>query len=361
MPTETATPPDMPDVAAATPTSAAAVLGPVRRARQITRHRYAMMLAGLVMTLLLAVMMRTLLGDFTITFGDFIRIIFGADMPGARYILLESTLPRAVLGALVGLAFGIGGSIFQTTLRNPLASPDILGVSLGASTAAVFAIVILGQQGVLVSVAAIVGALVTAAIVRWQAGSHQPAKLILAGIGMTAALQSAVHYLFTRADEYDASAVLHWLSGSLNGADWTTIAALAVALAVLCPGVMALSRTTVINELGTDTATGLGVPPRHTPTLQVIAVTLVALGVAAAGPVAFVAFLSGPIARYLNAGRTTLLGAAVTGAVIVVTADYLGAYLIADISLPVGVITGVLGAPCLLWLLATGRASGRTT
>jgi iron complex transport system permease protein len=110
-----------------------------------------------------------------------------------------------------------------------------------------------------------------------------------------------------------------------------------------------------VTELGTDAAAGLGVPGRRTDALLLVAVVLTAVGVAAAGPVAFVAFAAGPIARALNAGRTTLLGAALVGACVVVGADALAADAIADVNLPVGVATGALGAPFVLWLLATGR------
>ena len=113
----------------------------VRRARRTPRRRSRLLVAALSLVLLLVFAARVLLGDFTYTFPDFFRILFGADLPGATYILMESKLPRAVLAVLVGLAFGVGGAIFQTTLRNPLASPDIIGVSAGASASAVVAIV----------------------------------------------------------------------------------------------------------------------------------------------------------------------------------------------------------------------------
>ena len=124
---------------------------------------------------------------------------------------------------LVGVAFGVGGAIFQTTLRNPLASPDIIGISLGASAAAVVAIVLLDLEGAAVSVAAVVGAVGVAAVVRLVAGHGTGYRLVLVGVGVAAALQAVIQYLFTRADEYDAQLVLRWLTGSVSGADWPTI------------------------------------------------------------------------------------------------------------------------------------------
>ncbi len=332
----------------------------VRRARAVPVRRTRIVIGSLAVLLVLVFAARTMLGDFHITLVDFLRIISGTEIPGASYILMESKLPRAVLGVLVGVAFGVSGAIFQTTLRNPLASPDIIGVSVGASAAAVFAIVTLGERGFPVSVAAVLGAVLISALVRQQAGSVAGNRLVLVGVGLSAALFSLIQYLFTRADEWDTQLVLHWLTGSLNGVDWPTIRILAVLLVLLAPVVFWLSRSSRVLELGEDAAAGLGVTPRRSDALLLVAVLLVALGVAAAGPIAFVAFLAGPIARSLNGGRTTLLGAGLTGAVIVVAADYVAAYLIPDVNFPVGVVTGALGAPFLLWLLATDRTSRRS-
>ena len=126
----------------------------VRRARRRPIRRTRLVIGGLSLALLGVVAARVLLGDFIITVPDFFRILTGTEIPGASYILMESKLPRAVLGVLVGASFGVGGAIFQTTLRNPLASPDIVGVSVGASAFAVFAIVTLHQSGPMVAVAA---------------------------------------------------------------------------------------------------------------------------------------------------------------------------------------------------------------
>ena len=322
-------------------------------------RRARLVVAGLSLLLQVVFAARVLLGDFTFTIPDFFRILFGEEIPGASFILVESKLPSAVLGLLVGVAFGVGGAIFQTTLRNPLASPDIIGVSLGASAAAVFAIVALDQSGTSVSVAAIVGALGIAAVVRLVAGQGAGFRLVLVGIGVAAALLSVIQYLFTRADVYDAQLVLRWLTGSVSGADWPTIQLLALFLLVLLPVMVWLARSLRITELGDDAAAGLGVTPRRTDIVLLMAVVLTAVGVAAAGPIAFVSFLAGPIARALNGGRTTLLGAALVGATVVVAGDYVADYLLADINFPVGVVTGAFGAPFLLWLLARGRTGRR--
>lgn len=332
----------------------------VRQARRVPARRARLVLVGLSLVLVLVFAARTMLGDFIITLPDFFRILGGAEIPGASYILMESKLPRAFLGVLVGLAFGVSGAIFQTTLRNPLASPDVIGVSIGASAAAVFTIVTLDQRGPVVSLAAVIGAVAISALVRLQAGSVAGNRLVLIGVGLSAAMLSVVQYLFTRADEWDAQLVLHWLTGSLNRVDWATIRTLGLLLLAVLPFLLWLSRSSRVAELGEDAAAGLGVTPRRSDALLAVAVLLVGLGVAAAGPIAFVAFLAGQIARALNGGRTTLAGAGLVGAVIVVGADYVAAYLVPDVNYPVGVVTGAFGAPFLLWLMATGRTSRRS-
>ena len=337
--------------------SASETVAIVRRARRAPARRTRRVLVGLTLRLVLVLAARTMLGDFIITLPDFLRILGGTEIPGASYILMESKLPRALLGALVGIAFGVSGAIFQTTLRNPLASPDIVGVSIGASAAAVFAIVSLDQRGPAVSVAAVIGALGIAVIVRWQAGSVGGNRLVLIGLGLSAGMVSVVQYLFSRADEWDAQLVLHWLTGSLNRVDWPIIWIFTVLLLVLMPLVLWLSRSSRVAELGEDAAAGLGVTPRRSDALLLVAVLLVGIGVAATGPIAFVSFLAGPIARALNGGRTTLAGAGLVGAVIVVGADHVAAYVVPDVNYPVGVVTGAFGAPFLLWLMASGRTS----
>ena len=303
-----------------------------------------------------------LLGSYTVTVPDFFRILAGADIPGASFIVLENKLPRAVIGVLIGVAFGIAGSVFQTMLRNPLASPDIIGISYGASASAVTAIVLFGAAGAAVSLSALAGALAVAAAIYLvsRRGGVAGYRLILVGIGFAAVLHALVSFLITRTDLRTASEAVLWLGGSLNSSSWDRATVLALALVVLLPATAVLSRSLQGLELGDDAAAGLGVRVEASRLgLMSTAVALAAVATAAAGPVASVAFLSGPIARRLLGNRPSLAMAALVGAVIVLAADFAAANLVPGISLPVGVVTGALGAPFLLWLLATANRSGQ--
>lgn len=315
------------------------------------------MLAGLAVALIALFWLRVLGGDYTITFGDFWRIVLGKQIPGASFILTESKLPRACESVLVGVALGVGGAIFQTTLRNPLASPDVIGVSMGASAAAVLGIVVWSASGWGLAALALVGAVGTALLVRSLAGNGAGQRLVLVGVTVAAGLSAVIQYLFTRADVYDAQLALRWMTGSVSDASWPTIRVLAVVLVVLLPATALAARSARALELGDEVAAGLGVGQRRADVLLLCAVLLVAAATAAAGPVAFVAFVAGPIARALNGGRVTFAGAALVGGAVTIAADYVGAYAFHDVNLPVGVVTGAFGAPFLLWLLTASRRS----
>ncbi|HYH76217.1 MAG TPA: iron chelate uptake ABC transporter family permease subunit, partial [Arthrobacter sp.] len=173
-----------------------------------------------------------LLGSYTVTIPDFFKILIahlsgGERIPGASFIVMENKLPRAVIGIMIGTAFGLSGGLFQTMLRNPLASPDVIGISYGASAAAVTAIVVFGATGPAVSAAALVGALGIAALIYaisrgpslgtgGGGGNAAGSRLILAGVGIAAALHAVVNFLMTRADIRTAADALVWLNGSLN-------------------------------------------------------------------------------------------------------------------------------------------------
>lgn len=356
------------DMAAKTPSKGPKVMK--QRGGRGRLNRTAVLGAAVVLLFFVSV----LLGSYTVTLPDFFTIVAnhltgGAKIPGASFIVMENKLPRAVVGTMIGIAFGLAGALFQAMLRNPLASPDVIGISSGASAAAVVAIVLFGAAGAAVSGAALAGALAVAVLIYAisSGGKHRGTgrgsaagnRLILAGVGIAAALQAVVSFLMTRADIRTAADALVWLNGSLNSANWDRAGILFLALAVLVPAVAFVAGPLRILELGDDAAAGLGIRVNTTRLILVaIAVSLAAVATAAAGPVSFVAFLSGPIARRFT-GKASLPASAFVGALIVLAADYFAAnlapLLLNGTVLPVGVITGVLGAPFLLWLLVAAN------
>lgn len=332
----------------------------VRQQRRVPRRRRAYLTGSLALLVFALLAVNVLLGTFTVTIADFLAMVGGKTIPGASFIVMENKLPQALLGLLAGACFGMAGTIFQSMLRNPLASPDIIGISYGASASAVAAVVIYGVRGAGVSAAAMVGALLVALLITLLARGRGGTGLILVGIGAAAFMQAAVTFLLSRADITNAQELMVWLTGSLNSATWERVIVLAVALVVLMPCTMAGSRDLQGLALGDDTAAGLGFRvPRARLLLTIVGVLLAAIPTAAAGPIAFVAFLSGPIAKRLNAGAASLPISALVGAAIVLAAHFAAVNAIPAISLPVGVVTGALGAPFLLWLLISSNRANQ--
>lgn len=292
---------------------------------------------------------------------EVIRVILGERVPGAAFTVGVLRLPRAVLALLVGFAFGVAGATFQTMLRNPLASPDIIGISTGASAAAVFGIVVLGLDDGPVAIVALAGGLATAIGIYLLAAKRgfAGARLILIGIGVAAVMQSIVSYALSRAASWDLAAAMQWLSGSLNGASWSAIAPLALASAVLVPVILLQHRGLGALRLGDDSAAALGVRVTATRvTLLLATVALLAFATAAAGPIAFVAFMAGPIAaRLVGPGGSLLVPAGLVGILLVQLGDLVGQYAFEN-RFPVGIVTGALGAPFLIFLLIRMTRSG---
>ena len=329
-----------------------------RRARQRQRGTVLAVL-GILIVLVFAVTL--MVGNSFYAPADVVRVILGETVPGASFTVGELRLPRATMGLLAGFAFGIAGVTFQTMLRNPLASPDIIGISSGASVAAVFGIVVLALDEASVSFLALAGALTTAAAIYLLGGRRGFAgtRLILIGIGVAAMLDSAVTYILSRAAVWDLQSAMQWLTGSLNGATWSGVLPLAIASAVLVPLLLAQGRGLGMLRLGDDPAASLGVNVRRTRVLLIVAaVALLAFATAACGPIAFVAFMAGPIAaRLIGSGASPLLPAGLVGALLVLVADLVGQFAF-DSRYPVGVITGALGAPYLVFLLIRINRSG---
>ncbi|MGC5629110.1 FecCD family ABC transporter permease [Georgenia sp. Z1344] len=338
---------------------AADALARARRRRTRRGLTVALVLLGVVVALWCASLM---VGRTFYPPADVWAVVTGEQVEGASFTVGRLRLPRATLAFVAGLCLGLGGVTFQTMLRNPLASPDIIGISAGASAAAAFAIIVLDLDGGQVSAVAVIAGLGVAVLIYALSyrGGVAGTRLVLIGIGIAAMLDSVTSYLLDGAAQWDLQEAMRWLVGSLNGTTWGAVVPAAIALAVLGPVLLSRGRDLSAMQLGDDAARALGVRVERTRlTLVVAAVGLIAFATAAAGPIAFVAFLSGPIAaRVVGPGRSLLVPAALVGAVLVLAADLAGQYAFGT-RFPAGVITGVLGAPYLVYLIArTDRAGG---
>ncbi|MFI6829285.1 FecCD family ABC transporter permease [Kribbella sp. NPDC050241] len=342
-----------------TTAEAVQVISRARAARQAQSLLVIVVLAAIVFVTFCVSLS---LGDFKIPVIDVVKTLFGGGDKATEFIVNSLRLPRALTGLMVGAALGMSGAIFQSIARNPLASPDIIGVTYGASAFAVFAIVTLGVTGVAVSAFAIVGALLTAFIMYVLAWRHGVSsyRLILIGIGIGAIATSLTSYLLTKARVEIAQQALIWLTGSLNGRDWSNVRSMGITLAVLVPLTVFMVHRLRILQLGDETAYGLGLRVESSRLgLIVIAVLLAAVATAAAGPIGFVAFVAPPIARRLTRSPgPAMIASALLGALVVALSDLIAQHAFGDTQLPVGVVTGVVGAPYLMFLLARSNRVG---
>lgn len=343
------------------PASAPSTLGRVVAVRR-RRTRRTLLTCGVLAAAILAVFCLSLMvGRTYYPPSDVLAVLLGQDVPGASFTVGTLRLPRAVLAVLAGACFGLGGVTFQTMLRNPLASPDIIGISSGASAAAAFGIVILGLSGTAVSLLSIVTGLLVALLIYLLSsrGGVAGTRLILVGIGISAMLTSLTDWVLSKAGQWDLQEALRWLTGSLNNTSWEQALPVLAALVVLGPVLLSRSGELRITQLGDDAAQALGVRTGRTRLVVVVAaVGLIAFATSASGPIAFVAFLSGPIAaRIVGPGASPLLPAAAVGALLVLVADLVGQFATGT-RYPVGVVTGVLGAPYLLYLIVRVNRRG---
>ena len=230
-------------------------------------------------------------------------------------------LPRMLIAILAGFAFGMAGNTFQQLLGNPLASPDIIGVTSGASVAAVFGILVLKLPTGIVSLLAVVSGLFVSCLiyVLAQGGGFSNARLILTGIGMQAFLNAIISWLLLKASEYDVANALRWLSGSLNGVKLSEVLPLGIVVCAAGCGILLLNRQLTMLQMGESHAVTLGVKSKMVRlVLILLSLLLVAFATSVTGPIASVAFLAGPIAaRLCGGGRTNMLSSALVGSVLV--------------------------------------------
>ncbi len=326
-------------------------------------HRRAAVAAG-VLTLALATVCVAYLcvGESNVPPADVLKVLFG--QPSANELVVGTLrLPRMTVGLLIGAAFGIAGALIQTVARNPLASPDIIGISQGASALTVGAMTFGITSYAVLPYLSIAGGILAAALVyafAWRGGLHAT-RFVLIGIGFAIALRSVTHLFLTKGDYLVAQQAQIWMTGSLNGRGWDEAAPLAWALLLLLPAVLWAARAQRTVSMDDDTATALGVRlGRVRLGLVLTGVVLASVATATAGPVDFVALLAPQIARRMTrTAQIPLLCSALMGALIVVVADLLARRLLSPTELPVGVLTAAVGAPYLIWLIIKGRTGGK--
>jgi len=331
-----------------------------RRTRRTRAGAVSFGLATVAFALFILTMM---VGSFYVPAWDVITsAIHLRDDPSVDFIVRDLRLPTATAALAVGFALGVSGLLFQKLLGNPLASPDFVGISSGASMFAVSSIILFGAGSSMISASALAGALISAAIIyllAWRDGISGY-RFVLIGIGLSQFMLSIIGYLVARAELYEARQAMTWLVGAVGQAGSTELRVLLVALLVLIPVAFLLQRPLRVLELGDDTAKALGAHVELSRlALIAVAIVLIGFATAVAGPIMFVALIAGPIAqRMVGHSGGGIMAAGLVGSIIVLGAD-LVAHHVVPVDLPTGVITGIIGAPYLIWLLATVNREGR--
>ncbi|HWH27243.1 MAG TPA: iron ABC transporter permease [Pseudolysinimonas sp.] len=332
------------------------------RQRHRSRRRAALVIAALLVVLLGGSALSLSLGT-GLSLPRLASTLLGAGDAGDEFLLFRLQVPRILLAVVVGIAFGIAGALLQAVARNPLASPDLLGISGGASVGAVGTLLLLGASGPAVALGAFGGAAVAAtaiALLAWNQGITGY-RFVLIGIAIAFLANAVVNYLLTRAQVQQAQGALVWIVGSVAGANLADVLLVVASFAILLPLTVVLAPRLMLLQFGDDAARSWGVRADATRIGGLaVSVALAAVGTAVAGPVAFVAFVSAPIARRLVGGELSLATSGLTGAALVVVADLVGQHLLpGGLQVPVGIVTAAIGAPYLLGLLALSNRRGR--
>ncbi len=326
----------------------------ILRSRMKRKRRFLLMTSLLAVISLALMGTMLMLGNTIYPVKDVVSVLLGEKVKGASFAVETIRLPRMVAGVLTGFAFGVGGYIFQTMLRNPLANPNVIGITAGSSAAAVFCIIVLHASNLVVSFASVAGGLLTVIViyVLSKGSSFSIGRLILIGIGIQAMLNAFISYLMVIGNTHDIPSAMRWVSGSLNGAKMENLYPLLVTVCICTPIIIYYAQRLEMLELGEQAATSLGVGTNKTRVvLLVSSVLMIAMATAATGPIAFVAFLAGPIAKKIvGVGFSNILPAGLIGVILVLAADLIGQFAF-EARYPVGVITGLIGAPYLIYLL----------
>lgn len=338
---------------------------PIRSSRErlsmLADKRAVLTLLVLLLVLLLAFVWAACLGRTWEPLLQVMRTLagYGGD---AAFVIGTLRLPRLVLAILAGAGLGVAGAVLQGVIRNPLASPDVLGMTGGASVAAVAFITFAGGDVSIhwLPVAAMFGAALVSGIIyalAWKNGVS-PLRLVLIGTGISAGASSLTLLLLSFSPVVTASKAYIWLTGSVYGASWEDVLMLLPWTLLCIPLALLGARHLNVHELGEHVAAGVGAHvQRQRLGLLLLTVVLAGTAVALVGAVGFIGLLGPHIARRLVGPSYggLLLGAALVGALLLLLADTAGRMLFQPLDVPAGVFTAALGAPFFLLLLLRRR------
>ncbi len=300
------------------------------------------------------------LGSLTVAPWELIDVLAGGGDPVASFMVQELRLPRLAIACLTGAAFALSGCLMQTLARNRLATPGIIGIDNGATAFAVASVVGIGVV-IAPPAMALAGAATATALTFGLVGGGgaRGYRFIVAGIGVGAVFGAITQLLLARVSIDVANSAYPWTVGTLNARPSNAVAALALGLPLGLLAALGLSRALAVMRFSESVAKGLGQPVnRRRHQALILAVILTALAVAVAGPVGMVGLIGPEIARYLSSSRSVpIVASALAGALVMVLSDLVGRTLFTPIEVPVGIVTSVVGAPYLLWiLLRTSRS-----
>jgi iron complex transport system permease protein len=317
----------------------------------------------LVLILFASALLSLMLGQVTLSPADLWTGLWSGTGPGALTLRVLRG-PSVVTALGVGAVLGVSGTLFQILLRNPLAAPDVMGFTSGAGLAVIFAVAagLAVPMPLLSAIGGLIAAVAVALLSFRRDGTHATITLILVGLGVGFFTAAVGSFMMARLPPQQAAEAQRWLTGSLAARNWTHVWQVLGFGAVLAAVLAVQMRSLSLLELGDDLATGLGLKAnRARLQLSATGVLLAAVGVAVAGPVPFVALMAGPLGARATGAKepaARLVAAAGTGAIITVLADLAARSLVSGLQLPVGVMTGIFGAPYLLWLLSREMESG---
>ncbi|WP_456844587.1 FecCD family ABC transporter permease [Cellulomonas sp. P5_C6] len=321
----------------------------------LLRRRRPVVVCLVALGVVLVTMLVTLAaGELGIPLAELPSVVAGHGSRVQEWVLWTNRLPRLLVGAAAGAAFAVSGAMFQSVTRNPLGSPDVIGLGAGAAAGAAAA-GLLWPGVVPVPIGALIGAgvAILAVYLGSGAGFRAPLRMVVVGIAVGAMSLAFVQLALARATRQDAQVVAAYLNGSLAARSWADVVLIALALLVLLPAALVLTRPMQLVEMGDEAAVAVGVPADRVRTWAVVVgVLLMAAAVTVSGPIAFVALTAPQIARRLT--RSTgpgMVAAACCGAAVLVVADLIAQYAVPGVVYPVGVVTAALGGVYLAVLL----------